>query len=326
MKNVLLLYGGGSTEHDISILSSVYIESIIDREQFNIIPVLIEKDSSWIHKTKGFCNLEENKILSFNDSHEPIEIHCALPCLHGYPGETGDIQAFLDKFAIPYFGPGKEASENAFNKVTTKAILEKAGIKTTPYIYLTKETPLKDAESFFDKHKDVYIKAASQGSSVGCYHCKEKEMLLKNIEDAFEFSDLVLIEKSIQGRELEVAVYEHEGVVYASAPGEIITPDDFYDYDEKYSENSKTVVHVKADLPSETVEEIKKIALKSFSAMKLEDISRIDFFLENSGEVFVNEINTFPGHTKISLFPKMVEGNGLSYSDFLNQKLLHLSK
>jgi D-alanine-D-alanine ligase len=177
---------------------------------------------------------------------------------------------------------------------------------------------LDKAFDFFSKHGDVFIKAASQGSSIGCYHVTEKNALQEKLEEAFRFGPYVLIEKTIKARELEVAVFETKDGPKASAPGEIICPSQFYSFEEKYAQTSHTQTHPKAKgLSSKQVQELQEIALKAFQGLKLKHLARIDFFLTSENQIYLNEINTFPGMTPISLFPAMVEASGLTFQSFL---------
>lgn len=329
-KNLLLLAGGGSSEHEISLKSAEYLKQQIDSEAFNIYYVVIDSNFMWNEEKYGDCQLNQNQHLSFaSEENSPIKIDCVLPCIHGYPGETGDIQSYLELINIPYLGTNSEASKICFNKVSTKLWLENYSIATTPFTFIDEVSSenLNIAQEFFKVHKEVFIKASNQGSSVGCYHCNNADELESLLEKAFQFSHYVLIEKKIIGRELEVAVYQDlNGKIRASWPGEILTNGNFYDYEEKYSTTSTTKVDVKAKLSNELVSQIQSTAIRAFKKLNLSDIARIDFFLTQEGLLYINEINTFPGHTDISLFPKMVEGSGDKYSTILNQILRSLCK
>lgn len=321
MKNILLLKGGAGAEHDVSLVSAQYIASQIDTKKFNIIDVIIEKNFKWFSSNKS-CYLGENQNLIFPNSNESLKIDAAIPCIHGQPGETGEIQSYLSLKNIPFLGCQSEASVLCFNKLATKLWLESVGLKTTPFLNIHKDVESSTVAEFFDQHKSVYIKATNQGSSVGCYPCNDKKDLHKLVNKAFEFSPFVIIEKTISGRELEVAAFEHEDKLYFSKPGEIVCPDDFYSYEEKYSKNSTTQTYVEAiNLQTETIKEIQRQAKIAFQSLKLRHLSRIDFFLTDENEVYINEINTFPGHTSISMFPLMLENMGISYFNFLNGHL-----
>ncbi len=269
--------------------------------------------------------MEENKKEVFLDQNKQLDgktIHAVIPCLHGFPGETGHIQAQLDLFKLPYFGPNMEGSNLAFNKVTTKLWLQAMGIPTAPFVFLNKLADINKAEFFWEEYEDVFVKASSQGSSVGCYHVTKKEELLPSIKEALKFSPFVLIEKTVKGRELEVSVYEWQGTIKSSQPGEVVCPSGFYTYEEKYSKTSHTHTSVKAQgLSDEHIFLMKTYAEDCFQGLGLRHLSRIDFFLSKEGQIYLNEVNTFPGLTPISMFPQMMEAEGDSFRLFLNQTL-----
>ena len=323
-KNILLLKGGGASEHAISLISSDYIESKINKSMFEVFTVELDKDSNWFMNGKP-CSFDLNKTLKIDEDEHSID--AAIPCFHGYPGETGTIQSLFEFIGLPYLGCNSETSIICFNKLLTKLFLENAGVKTTPFLKINDALDLKEANNFFDNHGECYLKATNQGSSVGCYRIKNKNDIEENINEAFKFSPHVILEKAIIGRELEVSVFEFDGVMNISEPGEIICETDFYDYNEKYSSNSSTkTIPIAENLSSQIKLEIKRQAELATSALKIRHLSRIDFFLSEDGEVFINEINTFPGHTKISMFPMMMEQSGVSYSNFLNQNLQNITQ
>lgn len=318
--NILLLCGGDGSEHDISLLSAKFIEEQLRlTSEFNVVKSVIHNHQFTVDNECGFFDGLGNFIYG-NTS---LKIDCVVPCIHGIPGETGDIQSFLEIHNIPYIGCKSEASRNCFNKITTKLYLDALGIPNTPYaiIPLKNEQGKATALEFFDKYQDIYVKAASQGSSVGCYHVQDREDVWDSVCEAFQFSTEVILEKNIKHRELEVAAYEIDGELKLSKPGEIIIPESqFYTFEEKYSKNSGTVTTVTPDnLDDETIEKIRELAKRAFIGLKLRDLSRIDFFLSQEDGILINEINTFPGATPISMFPKMLTHNGDKMSDFLEK-------
>lgn len=323
MENILLLCGGDGQEHQISLLSKEFIKSELLKLGFNIIVSEIKNKQFLTDGKVGYFDKDHN----FNVDGIAYKISCAIPCIHGYPGETGDIQSFLTMHNIPFIGCDSEASRICFNKVTTKLYFDAYNIPNTPFIIIaSKDSDYKDValKAFDDFNQDVYVKAASQGSSVGCYHVTKKEDLLDSIVEAFIFSNEVIIEKTIEHRELEIAAYEINGKLKVSNPGEIIIPSDlFYTYDEKYSKDSKTITTTEPKgLSQETIDKMKAIAIKAFKSLKLRDLSRIDFFLTKDNEIILNEINTFPGMTPISMFPKLLEHEGDVFKDFLKEAIL----
>lgn len=321
-RNILLLCGGGSSEHEISLLSAGFLEQQLNLiEGVNVCKVEI-KNEGWFDQQGNlvYLDIHTNSIKSDYAS-DVIKIDFIVPCIHGYPGETGDIQSLFELANIPYFGCGPEASSNSFNKITSKLWYDAIGIPNTPYLFLTKNDQtahLKSAEAFA-KWGKVFVKAARQGSSVGCYSVTKQEELDEAIDKAFTFSHQVLVEKAVKPRELEVAAYEMNGELHISKPGEIIAPaGSFYSYDEKYSASSHSLTEVEAtNLTQKQLDTIRECSEKVFRQMNLRHLSRIDFFLTEEGEIYLNEVNTFPGMTPISMFPKMLQHNGHRFHDYL---------
>lgn len=322
MRNVLLLCGGGSSEHEISLLSSEYLEQQLGLiENVRVHKVEIKKEG-WLDQNGQWVYLDiHTKSIKSDDSDLLINVDFIVPCIHGFPGETGDIQSLFELAGIPYLGCGPEASSNSFNKITSKLWYDAIGIPNTPYLFLTAndQNAHEQCAKAFDKWGKLFVKAARQGSSVGCYSVTDKEMLDKAIDDAFGYSHQVLVEKAVKPRELEVSAYEMGGKLHISKPGEVIAPDGkFYSYDEKYSANSHSTTELEAkNLTQQQLDTIKECSEKVFRQMNLRHLSRIDFFLTSEGEIYLNEVNTFPGMTKISMFPKMLENNGHKFHEFL---------
>ncbi len=320
IKNILLLCGGGSSEHEISLLSANFVEQQLNLIQ-NVKVTRVEiKNEGWVTDQGELVYLDLNtKQLCSNESNQTIDF--IVPCIHGFPGETGDIQSLFEIAGIPYLGCGPEASSNSFNKITSKLWYDALDIPNTPYLFLTRndEHAHRQAEQAFEKWRKVFVKAARQGSSVGCYSVTEKQAIAKAVNDAFGYSDQVLVEKAVKPRELEVAAYEMNGELHITKPGEVIAPDGaFYSYDEKYSSSSHSLTEVEAkNLTQEQIDKIHHASETVFKQMNLRHLSRIDFFLTEDNEIYLNEVNTFPGMTPISMFPKMLQNNGHKFHEFL---------
>ncbi|ENP8449369.1 D-alanine--D-alanine ligase [Vibrio parahaemolyticus] len=320
IKNILLLCGGGSSEHEISLLSANFVEQQLNLIQ-NVKVTRVEiKNEGWVTDQGELVYLDLNtKQLCSNESNQTIDF--IVPCIHGFPGETGDIQSLFEIAGIPYLGCGPEASSNSFNKITSKLWYDALDIPNTPYLFLTRndEDAHRQAEQAFEKWGKVFVKAARQGSSVGCYSVTEKQAIAKAVNDAFGYSDQVLVEKAVKPRELEVAAYEMNGELHITKPGEVIAPDGaFYSYDEKYSSSSHSLTEVEAkNLTQEQIDKIRHASETVFKQMNLRHLSRIDFFLTEDNEIYLNEVNTFPGMTPISMFPKMLQNNGHKFHEFL---------
>ncbi len=319
--HVLLMCGGGGSEHSISLKSADFLEQQL-RALPDIVMTRVELfPDRWQTATGERCSLGLDKVLRTGSREQRIDY--VVPCIHGFPGETGDIQSFLELAGLPYLGCGSEGSKLCFNKVSTKLWLTALGIPNTPYLFLSEDDSSAHAEAHQAMRRwgSVFVKAASQGSSVGCYKVTELAHLSDAIHQAFGYSAQVLVEKAVQPRELEVAVYQYGDELVATRPGEICVPGDvFYSYDEKYSSGSHSTTRLDvSDLSAEQVETIRTLALKAFTQLKLKDLSRVDFFLTADGEILLNEINTFPGMTPISMFPKMLQHHGHDFGQFLQQ-------
>jgi len=329
-KNILLLCGGGGSEHEISLRSVKFYEECLNEiPSINTIWIEIDKLGQWIDKSGKKYLLDGKRFLrAFEQDGDPgVKIDVAIPCIHGYPGETGDLQSYFEMIQLPYFGCNSETSKMCFNKISTKLWATALGVENTPYIFISEnnEESLRKVLNFQRVHGDIVVKASSQGSSVGCYMVPDGISPNQAIDDAFSLSPFVLIEKRMRPRELEVSVYEYDGIVQVSYPGEIVTPTStFYTYDEKYSNDSQSKTFVRAEnITSEQVKTITEYATKLYHGLKIRHLSRIDFFLD-SGTIYLNEINTFPGSTSISMFPKMLEANGHSFTTFLKQHIHNL--
>jgi D-alanine-D-alanine ligase len=309
-KHVLLLCGGGSTEHEVSLVSVKHIkECLTEIPDIELTTVEIQKSGEWFTES-GEKFVFDHKKYDF-----------AIPCIHGYPGETGDLQSYFEMIGLPYLGCNSETSKMCFNKVTTKLWATALGVPNTPYIFITdsSEESVSKARKFAELHGDIVIKASSQGSSVGCYLVEKGGDPAETIKKAFSYSPFVLLEKRLKPREIEVSVYQLNGKLQISYPGEIICPSNFYSYEEKYSNGSQTTTATRAEqLTPEIVAKITEYSRKLYYGLKIRHLSRIDFFLDGE-EIYLNEINTFPGLTPISMFPKMMEANGHSFKEFLSQ-------
>ncbi len=297
--------------------------------QFNTIKIEIDKQGQWIDSSGKRYLLDGKRFLrAFAQDGDPgILIDVAIPCIHGYPGETGDLQSYFEMINLPYFGCNSETSKMCFNKITTKMWASALGVANTPYIFISEDSEeniLKVIE-FQKLHGDVVVKASNQGSSVGCYMVTAGQDIRSVLKDAFSLSPFVLIEKRLRPRELEVSVYEYDEKLQVSYPGEIVTPSStFYSYEEKYSAASESKTYIRAEnVKEEHVKTITEYATKLYYGLKIRHLSRIDFFLDGD-VVYLNEINTFPGSTSISMFPKMLEANGHSFKEFLAQRISEL--
>lgn len=323
---VLLLCGGGGVEHDVSLVSADFLEAELAKiPDISVIRVEITKNEGWKDKNGLICRLNLDK--SLNVAVDIIAIDYVIPCIHGFPGETGDIQSLLELAGLPYLGCDPAASMICFNKITSKLWFDAIEIPNTPYIFLTEfnDENVSKSQQAFDRWGSIFVKAATQGSSVGCYKVTDKKRIPEAIKDAFSYSNQVLVEQALCPRELELAAFQINGEVIVTHPGEVSCPKGaFYSYDEKYSKTSLSLTTLEPiNLSDEQIGKMHEYAKKAFFHLKLKDLSRIDFFITETGEVLLNEINTFPGMTPISMFPKLLEHQGYVFSDYLANCIKH---
>lgn len=327
-----VIYGGKSTENEVSVKSAKSILDNLDKNNYEIHPIYIDKNGEWFEEK----NNQKTKIENIIDYIKKIDK--VFPVLHGLYGEDGTIQGMFELFDIKYVGCKVLASSVGMDKVYTKLIFDKAKINQTKYIYIKKNTNGNYTyidEELNEKNMSVeeittiaeeklkypmFVKPSNSGSSVGVNKSENKEQLINNIEIAAKFDRKILVEEGIIGKEVECAVLESEdGKIEVTNPGEIIPAGEYYSFDSKYNDKeSKTLNN--ARISDEQKEEIKRLALKAFKAIDGRGLSRVDFFVEDkTGKIYINEINTMPGFTEISMYPKLFEEYGYSYSELLDK-------
>lgn len=320
MINTLLICGGGGSEHEVSLRTADFIERhLINIDDIELLRVEMDGNGQLRDRVGRVHELGQDRQLRCGA--ETWGVHYVIPAIHGYPGETGDLQSMLELYGIPYYGCGPEASRLCFNKITTKLWLSALGIDNTPYQFLCSDDPEETAkaDAALREWGQLFVKASNQGSSVGCYKVSDEEGLQQALDEAFTLSPYVLVEKCLKVRELEVAAYPYDGELVVTPPGEVCAPPDtFYNYEEKYTEGSRAVTHVEAPGLSEAqLRWIHEVARRAFVGLQLKDLSRIDFFLTDDGDIYLNEVNTFPGMTSISMFPKMMANAGHDFGRYL---------
>ena len=325
MKKLGIIYGGISTEHDVSIMSAKSVIENLDKQKYEIHELYINKYGKWFEIKNG----EKEEI--YNLLWTLKELDVVFPVLRGRGGEDGTIQGMLEMLQIPYVGCGVLASAVGMDKAYTKILFEKAKIPQAKYVYVRKRGDTYyiinekfDEEEFkIEKINEklkypMFIKPSNSGSSVGVKKAQNQEELRMAIEYAGQFDDKILIEQGIDGKEVECAVLE-DGEIKASTVGEIKSAEEYYSFDAKYNiPESKTLIP--AEIEKDKIEEIRKLAIKAFKVIDGKGLSRVDFFIENgTGKIYINEINTMPGFTKISMYPKLFENVGIKYSDLLDK-------
>lgn len=340
-----VIFGGTSTEHEVSIVSGTSVIKNLNKEKYEIYPIYINKNGEWFKYT--YQN-QEFKVGDEIIGKEKIENICeylkkldkVFPVLHGLGGEDGTIQGLLELLKIPYVGTRVLGSSICMDKAYTKLIFEKAEIPQAEYVYIRKnEDDYIFIEKDFTEEKcDIYeliqkitekiefpmfIKPSNSGSSVGINRANNALELAKAIEYASNYDNKILIEEKINGREIECAVLGNEEVE-ASCLGEILAAEEFYTFSAKYqNQESKTVIP--ADLPENLSNEVRNLAKKAYKAADCKGLSRVDFFVDDkNNKIYINEINTMPGFTQISMYPKLWEKSGMKYTELLD-KLISLA-
>ena len=344
--SVCILFGGVSPEHEVSLRSAESVLNNIDESKYNVFPVGITKEGKWIlYGGKDYSDLPSGRWLTHPDNRQaaisPIrgqglltfegdcvvrqQIDVVFPVLHGENGEDGTIQGLLQLAGIPYVGPHVAASAVAMDKTLTKLVVDQAGITQAAWNLVRRSDMGSRMEGTLDALEakfayPMFVKPAGTGSSVGVSKATEREDLKKALLEAGKYDDKVLVEEFIQGREIEVAVMGNESPV-ASVCGEIDSGADFYDYDAKYITDT-SVSYIPARIPEDVAETVRDTAVKVYKAIGCQGLSRVDFFVTwQENRVVFNEINTIPGFTSISMYPKLFGASGVPYSQLIDQLL-----
>ncbi len=341
-KTVALIFGGASSEHSISLLSAYSVLKNISNEIFNVVKVGITKkgvwfvyngedekikDGTWENDAENLvpavispCTVQHGLFLfnKQNKTFETLYVDVVFPLIHGKTGEDGALQGLFTLAGIPFVGCGILSSACCMDKAVAKEICEKEGITVVDWLSAYEDEFTADFIEECEKKLSypMFIKPSSEGSSFGTSIARNRGELEKAAKTAFSHGGKILVEKYINGREIELAALDEE-TVFVSDPGEIVTDGGFYDFDTKYV-NNKATLCVPAQLDSELVIKLKEIAKKVFRTLYCKGIARIDFFVEGS-KIYFNEINTLPGFTHISMYPKLMENNGVSYTDLITR-------
>lgn len=340
-KKIGIIFGGQSAEHEVSLRSAKNIALAMDQNKFEYVLVGISKQGTWYqfpdltvfdqceklndgkipsHGRPVALIRSEGKAILFDlTSQQKNQIDCAFPIIHGTRGEDGTLQGLFKMMNIPFVGCGVLASAVGMDKEIMKRILNVAGIKNAKYRLLT---PFQKNE-FQSLVKDLglpfFIKPANAGSSVGVHKIKSEADFNEKLKDAFLYDYKVLAEEFIEGREIEISVMGLNHEPKASLPGEVIPQHEFYSYEAKYLDDNGALLQIPAQIESAVVAEMQKLACQTYQTLGCDGFTRVDFFMKKNGELYINEVNTLPGFTKISMYPKMWEATGLKYSDLITE-------
>lgn len=334
-KRVAVIFGGQSSEHEVSVVSARSVMNALDRRRWEVVPIAITRDGGWLSPTETQQGIDAGRAAYPGNGTLMLRSPAALealascdvvfPLVHGTFGEDGTLQGFLEMAGLPYAGAGVAASAIGMDKAIMKAIFHEAGIRVTDYAVvraweLTEDETL--ARQFVEGGPGYpcFVKPANGGSSVGVSRVDSREDLTAAFRAAFAWDDKVVIERAVKGQEVECSVLGNEHPE-ASIVGEVAPDRAFYDYDSKYSADSKTALFIPARIDAKTAETVRELAVRMFQVMGCEGYARVDFFVSERGEVIANEVNTIPGFTNISMFPKLWAATGIPYSELLTRIL-----
>src|SRR3989338_456755 len=354
---VAVIFGGRSGEHEVSLVSATSVIKALSPAKYEILEIGISPDGQWYSgknclenfKKKDFLSLD--KVFLSTDPENPgifvnkkidhsvkgdsdhfgttVKIDVVFPVLHGPFGEDGTIQGLFEMLQIPYVGCGVLASATAMDKLQCKALWEAAGLPVAKYVGFNRSAWKKEQQIIVDDIKNnigipCFVKPSNMGSSVGISKVKTEDDLVPAIELAAKFDSRILVEKAINAREIECAVLGNSSDQVIAAPvGEVIVGGEFYDFYDKYV-NGVSTTQIPAQISDDAAEQIKEICIKAYKLLDCSGLSRVDTFLDrDSGEIYLNEINTMPGFTSISMYPKMMEAHGIGYEELVD-KLISL--
>jgi D-alanine-D-alanine ligase len=339
-----VIFGGRSGEHEVSLRSAESVINAMDKSKYEIVPIGITKEGRWLMSANAAALLPDAVMAS--NSHQQVAIigdptrqgltrldererisseplDAVFPVLHGTYGEDGTIQGLLEMAGVPYVGCGVVASATGMDKVIMKQLFERAGLTLIEYDWFLRSAWEEKPDAIINRISrslgfPVFVKPANLGSSVGISKAANRNELSDAIDDAARYDRKVIVERAVNGREIEVSILGNEHPI-ASLPGEIITGHEFYDYEDKYVDTTSRT-EVPAKLPKKIIDRIQREAIRAFQAVDGSGLARVDFFVERgTNRVIINEINTMPGFTSISMYPKLWEASGIPYSELIDR-------
>ncbi len=339
--NVGILFGGKSAEHEVSLQSAKNVYDAMDKEKYNPILIGIDKNGKWLlnNESDFLLNGENPKFIKLNQSSDSVAlvpqsqgeitnftnhdkklvIDVVFPILHGPFGEDGTVQGLLKLAGIPFVGADVLGSAVGMDKDVMKRLLRDAGIPIGKFITLKSHEPIPVFQKITEElGLPFFIKPANMGSSVGISKIHDENEYEKGVQEAFDFDTKIIVEEFIKGREIECAILGNENPM-ASIPGEVTSSHEFYSYDAKYIDEHGAALQIPADIPDHVAKQIQELAIKTFQTLSCEGLGRVDFFLKENGGIVVNEINTIPGFTKISMYPKLWEASGIAYAELIDR-------
>ncbi|MCL2602815.1 MAG: D-alanine--D-alanine ligase [Treponema sp.] len=334
---VAILFGGKSAEHEVSLQSAKNVSDFIDKNKYEPVLIGIDKSGRWFsggdngdagnNASSFLLNTDDPRRICLNPSGSPVAllpqidgVDAVFPILHGPFGEDGTVQGLLKLADLPFVGAGVLASAVGMDKDVMKRLLRDAGLPIGKFRALSYEEKVPD----FDEVSaalglPLFVKPANMGSSVGVSKVRTKDEFLASLATAFEYDTKVMIEEFIPGREIECSVLGSPADAAASIPGEIKPRREFYSYEAKYIDEHGAELIIPAALPAETVKHAQELSLAVFKTLCCDGLARVDFFLKDDGSLFINELNTMPGFTRISMYPKLWEASGISYTKLIDR-------
>jgi D-alanine-D-alanine ligase len=341
-----ILFGGKSAEHEVSLQSAKNVFDAIDKSKYEPILIGIDKSGKWLlnQQSEFLLNANDPKLIKLNQASDQVvlapqsngqianlsqntgdlKIDVVFPILHGPFGEDGTVQGLLKLANIPFVGASVLGSAVGMDKEIMKKLLRDAGIKIGKFITLRHYEKLPDYTNIINTlGSPFFIKPANMGSSVGISKIHNETEYLAGVKNAFQYDTKIILEEYIAGREIECAILGNENP-QASVVGEVIANHEFYSYEAKYIDEKGAKLEIPAKIPTAINELIRTTAIQVFKILNCEGLARVDFFLKENGDIIVNELNTMPGFTRISMYPKLWEASGISYTDLVD-KLIQLA-
>ncbi|OFZ31799.1 MAG: D-alanine--D-alanine ligase A [Bdellovibrionales bacterium RIFCSPHIGHO2_01_FULL_40_29] len=339
-RKIALIFGGRSAEHEVSLNSAKNIFTAMDTNLFDVQLIGISKEGTWYqfansdvfkkHKSLNDSRLTDEDMVTLISiggnpyfysfrTQERRQIDCAFPIIHGTMGEDGTLQGLFKVVQLPFVGCDVLASAVGMDKEFMKRLMTESGIKNSKYLILRRENMLPYNEIVKELGSPFFIKPANAGSSVGVHKIKTEDDYMNKISDSFLYDHKVLAEQFNEGAEVECSVLGLNQKPKASLPGQLKVHHEFYSYEAKYIDAKGAEIIIPAPLPENQIREIQELAVKTFKSLGCDGLARVDFFVNKNGEILVNEINTLPGFTQISMYPKMWEASGLKYSALITE-------
>ena len=333
--NLIVIFGGQSAEHDVSCVTATHVLRAVDQSRYRVTPIGIDREGKWQLATGAQRALAAGpdalpeRLEAIGDSLSPTSMLggaalagpvVVMPLLHGPLGEDGTVQGMLELLDLPYVGSGVLGSAVAMDKAVAKELVGYHGIPQARWASLREHevSPSRLDEIVAELGLPLFVKPANMGSSVGVTKASTREDLQHSIQHALTYDEWVVVEEAVVGREIEVAVLGNLEPK-ASVPGEVVPGKEFYDYEDKYLDEGAQLL-IPAPLTAEQTAEVRAMALRVYTALRCEGLARVDFFFEEHGRGFlINEVNTMPGFTPISMYPKMWQKSGMTYPELVDQ-------